>query len=239
MSIRLATYNIHACIGADRRFDPERIARVLQELDADVIALQEVDHHAVGDSDVLGYLAKQTGLTAIAGHIRVRELRQYGNALLTKLPIVSTELIDLCVAGCEPRGALEACLDWNGSQLQVIATHLGLRPGERRQQVRRLLRHTEVVAADYSVLFGDINEWLLWGRPLRWLHRRFAAPPHRRTFPARWPLFALDRIWARPRVALSDIQAHQTPLARIASDHLPLKARLSLLQPAETDQSAP
>lgn len=227
MPIRLATYNIHSCIGADRRFDPQRIAKVLMELDADVIALQEVDHHVIGDSDVLGYLASETGLTAIAGHIRLRELRQYGNALLTRLPILTTELIDLSISGCEPRGVLEACLDWHGSRLQVSATHLGLGPGERRRQVRQLLICSEVAAADYAVLFGDINEWLLWGRPLRWLHKRFGMTPHQRTFPARWPLFALDRIWAWPSAALTDIQVHTSPLARIASDHLPLKAQLS------------
>jgi hypothetical protein len=110
--------------------------------------------------------------------------------------------------------------------VRVIATHLGLRPDERRWQVRRLLSLFETGTADYSVLLGDLNEWLLWGRPLRWLRRQFAPTPHLPTFPARLPLFALDRIWVRPRAALHRLVVHVSAAARLASDHLPLRAEL-------------
>jgi endonuclease/exonuclease/phosphatase family metal-dependent hydrolase len=227
MRIMLATYNIHACIGADSRFMPERTVQVLRELDADVIALQEVEHHAIDDRDLLDYLAAETGLTAIAGPTLLRETRHYGNALLSRLPVLTTDRIDLSLPQREPRGALDVALDWRGQCLRVVATHLGLRAGERRRQVRRLLALMDSGSADISVLLGDLNEWLLWGRPLRWLRRRFAPASHPRTYPARFPLLAMDRIWVRPCAALAGIAVHDSPAARIASDHLPLKAGLT------------
>lgn len=235
MQITLATYNIHACIGVDRCFDPERIVQVLNELDVDVAALQEVEHNAIDDHDLLDYLAEKTGLTAIAGPTLLRETRDYGNALLTRLPIVTVKRIDLSLPQREPRGALDVMHDWHGQRIHVVATHLGLRPGERRQQIRRLLALFDSGGADFSVLLGDLNEWLLWGRPLRWLRRHFAPTPHPRTYPARFPLLALDRIWVHPRAALTRIGIHDSPAARLASDHLPLKAQLSSdRQPALT-----
>lgn len=226
--MRLATYNIHTGIGTDGRFDPHRVARVLQELDADVVALQEVEQHAVGDIDLLEFLAASGGYEALAGPTLLRDTRDYGNAVLTRLPVVSAQRIDLSLAQREPRGALEVMLDWQGQRLQVVATHLGLRPGERRRQVGRLLQLFESGSADISVLLGDLNEWLLWGRPLRWLRRHFTATPEPRTYPTRFPLFALDRIWVSPRDALVNIGIHDSPTARAASDHFPLKAELAV-----------
>jgi endonuclease/exonuclease/phosphatase family metal-dependent hydrolase len=111
--------------------------------------------------------------------------------------------------------------------LRVLATHLGLRPRERRQQVRKLLAAVESELSHPTILMGDLNEWYLWGRPLRWLHAHFqekpSAPP---TFPARRPVFALDRIWISPAGCLRRLQSHASPLARVASDHLPLTAEV-------------
>ena len=75
-----------------------------------------------------------------------------------------------------------------------------------------------------DVLMGDINEWFLWGRPLRWLHRRFGYSPAPATFPVCLPMFALDRIWIRPQERMHRVAAHVSLAARMASDHLPLLA---------------
>lgn len=226
MHLRLATYNIHACIGLDGHFAPERTARVLRELDVDLLALQEVEHHPVDHSDLLDYLAARSGLRAITGPTLLRGDRHYGNALLTRLPVLRSHPVDLSLPGREPRGALDVHLDWMGRDLQSIATHLGLRPGERRDQIRRLLRLVTPLQADLALLMGDLNEWLLWGRPLRWLHARFSPGPHRATYPSCWPVLALDRIWTTPGWRLSQLRPHRSPLARRASDHLPLRAVL-------------
>ncbi|PLW82580.1 endonuclease [Kineobactrum sediminis] len=224
--LTVATYNIHACIGNDQRFDPERTVSVLLELDADVIALQEVEHHNMDGHDMLDYLANETGLTAIAGPTLLRATRRYGNALLTRLPVSLVNRIDLSSGGREPRGALEVMLDWDGGTLQLVATHLGLMPWERRLQVQQLISLFEPEIADTAVLMGDLNEWFLWGRPLRWLHAHFQAIPIRATWPAKRPVFALDRIWVDPRAQLESLEVHTSPLARMASDHLPLKGYL-------------
>ncbi|HVW63488.1 MAG TPA: endonuclease/exonuclease/phosphatase family protein [Nitrosospira sp.] len=228
MNLTLATYNIHACIGADGRFEPDRTVDVLRELDADVVALQEVEHHDVDGSDLLDYLAAKTGLTPIAGPTLLRETRHYGNALLTRLPILAVNRVDLTLPGHEARGAIDVTLGSNGHRMQVVATHLGLKPWERRQQVRQLLRLFDIGSKDVYVLLGDLNEWFLWGRPLRWLHAHFKQTPHRATFPSRRPFMALDRLWVHPRRRLTAVEAHVSKLARIASDHLPLKGIIDL-----------
>jgi len=224
MGLTVATYNIHACIGTDGRFEPGRIVDVLQELDVDVVALQEVEHHDVEGYDLLDYLAAKTGLTPIAGPNLLRGSRHYGNAILTRLPILASKPVDLSLPGHEPRGAIDVTLDGNGRRVQVVATHLGLMPGERRHQVRQLLKLFDIGLTDIYILLGDLNEWFLWGRPLRWLHAHFKSTPHCPTFPSRWPLMALDRLWVHPRRRLQKVEAHTSKLARIASDHLPLKA---------------
>jgi endonuclease/exonuclease/phosphatase family metal-dependent hydrolase len=223
--MNIATYNIHSCIGTDGCFSPERTARVLQELEAGIIALQEVENLRADDLTLLEGLAAATNLEAIAGPTIALETRHYGNAVLTDLPILHVRRIDLSVPRREPRGALDVTLEWQNEPLQIITTHLGLRPAERRDQVRRILSDIEL-NAERIILLGDINEWALWGRPLRWIRRHFEPTPHLRTYPARFPVFALDRIWARPRSALRRIAVHDSPLARMASDHLPLIAEL-------------
>jgi len=226
-AIRLASYNTHGGIGRDGPFVPKRIADVLKEMDADIVALQEVENRATG-FDMLAYLKGETGFEAIAGPTLLRRGADYGNGLLTRFEVLSVQRINLCVDRCEPRGAIDVELDCGGTPMRVLATHLGLKPYERREQIQRLLRVLEGDRPLPTVLMGDINEWFLWGRPLRWMHRHFEETPSPATFPAGFPIFALDRMWVKPRGLLSNIEVHSTPLARKASDHLPLKAELTL-----------
>ncbi|WP_292441182.1 endonuclease/exonuclease/phosphatase family protein [Methylophaga sp.] len=226
--LKLASYNIHAAVGTDGHFDPFRIAEVVREVDADIIALQEVEHHRVNDLDLLDFLAQQTNMTALAGPTMLRESRDYGNAILSRLPIVSHRLIDLSLEPHEPRGALQVQFDYQGHRLLVYATHLGLKPVERRHQVKNILAEFEQQQADTTVLMGDLNEWFLWGRPLRWLHRYFDTTPACRSFPSTWPVLTLDRIWVQPRRHLIAVAAHRSALARKASDHLPVTALVEL-----------
>jgi endonuclease/exonuclease/phosphatase family metal-dependent hydrolase len=223
--LTLATYNVHDCIGRDGRFNPERIAAVLQELDADAVALQEVHWHPGKARHLLDDFASRLGCTALAGPTLLHERGHYGNAVLSRLPVLNVQRIELSVPGREPRGALEAMLGSSHGTLHLIATHLGLKPAERRLQMQRLLAHPAPRAAAH-VLLGDLNEWFLPGRPLRWLRSRFGRTPAPATYPARWPLLALDRIWVEPRSLLLELRPHASPLARVASDHLPLRAVL-------------
>jgi endonuclease/exonuclease/phosphatase family metal-dependent hydrolase len=222
--IRLASYNIHLGIGRDGQFDLERIARVINELDADAIALQEVS--LGGRSiDMLDFLGERCGMNAIAGPTLVSSAGEYGNAILTRMPAGVIHRWNISVGTREPRGAIDAHLHHRGMTLRMVATHLGLWPGERRRQIQQLL---EIIKRDNrfpTVLLGDLNEWFLWGRPLRWMHRYFKSTPAPATFPSGKPLFALDRIWVDPHRALQSVTAHTSAVARIASDHLPIVAR--------------
>lgn len=227
--LRVASYNIHQCVGADGRRLPDRVAEVLAEIAADVVALQEVDARpgAASDSMQMQHLASRLGLHAFAGPTILRHDGHYGNALLTRHPVLDLRHVDLTVYRREPRAAIDADLDAGGRAVRVIATHLGLLPGERRFQARRLL---ELLSADSDVpviLCGDINEWFGIGRPLRWLNRRLGPCSRLRTFPAAFPVFALDRVWAT-RATLVRAAVHASATARQASDHLPLVAELEI-----------
>ncbi|MFL9927195.1 endonuclease/exonuclease/phosphatase family protein [Herbaspirillum lusitanum] len=223
--LTVATYNIHSAVGTDGRFDPKRIGTVLREINADVIALQEVPLGGNGRPNVLELLQQETGFHAVEGPTEDSARRRYGNAVLSRYPILQSQSIDISFGSREPRGALDADIDCHGHPLRVIAVHLGLRPAERRDQIRRLLQAFDTDLAPV-ILLGDVNEWFVWGRPLRWLVSHFEAAPAPRTFPSRWPVFSLDRIWISPRHRLQHVRAHATPLARIASDHLPLVAHI-------------
>lgn len=226
--LRVASYNVHGFVGTDGRRSVARVARVLRELDAQVIALQEVEFEA-GEAapEPVAILAELTGFRAVGAPID-RHGQPFGNALLTTLPVLESRRICLAYPACEPRTALEVRIETGSRPLRVIATHLGLRPGERRYQVRRILEHVSHDERSLTVLVGDFNEWFLMGRPLRWLHARFGRSPAVRSFPSRFPLLALDRIWAHPQQALRGVHAYVGGDARCASDHLPLLAELSL-----------
>lgn len=225
-SFSAVSYNIHQCVGLDGRRDVDRIARVLKDVDSHIIGLQEVgtDFSGGRKSGQMEHLAKATGLQAIAGHTIELQTGPYGNVLLTGWHVVESRLLDLSLRGREPRGAIDADLMIQGETVRVVVTHLGLRAAERRYQVRRLLEALSQRPSRFIVLLGDINEWILRSRPLRWLYARFGKPPAPRTFPSWFPLFALDRIWVLPPEVLLDVHVHATPLTRIASDHLPVKA---------------
>ena len=225
--VRVATYNVHRAIGTDGRSDPKRILGVLREIDADVYALQEVEAHDDGE-DMLAWLGNEMGFHSVPGTTLKRHDGHFGNGLLSRCPIRARRVADLSWRGREPRGAIAIDIDCSGRELRVVATHLGLRPAERRDQVAQLLHLLRERPDDHSILLGDLNEWFLWGRPLRRLHRHFKATPSLATFPSFAPFLALDRVWAHPRAMLKRLDVHRTPLSRRASDHLPLVATLEL-----------
>lgn len=228
MRLRVASYNVHGCVGRDGRRDVARVARVIGELRADVIGLQEVDSRHLTDDEAptqLAELAGATGTRGLSGPTLRTEQGEYGNAILSRLPVHEERSLDLSVPGYEPRGALAARLDAGVAALHAVVTHFGLRWRERREQLDRLLFWLEPELAGPTVLFGDLNEWWYRSQVLRRLGGCFAPSRAVRTFPAHRPLLALDRMFASG-ARLEETHAHRSPLARTASDHLPVVSAL-------------
>lgn len=228
----VASYNIHRGIGLDRRRDLDRIAAVIEEMQPDVIGLQEVIRAAGSPhADQAGYLAGRLGMELVMGVTRELGGGTYGNVVLSRLPIVGSATHDLSHGRRERRGALRVDLASNGAVVHVFNCHFGLAFRERRRQIELLGAFIGVSAelAGPRVLMGDFNEWHL-GPVTRGLRREFASPMRRlrRTHPAVFPVFALDRIYWDGELEGDELRAHRSRLAKMASDHLPLVARLRL-----------
>lgn len=226
-SFTLATYNIHSCIGRDGRYDPDRILRVINHLNADILALQEVTSLYDSDLNLLDWLGEQTGLRVIPGLTMFRETEGYGNAVLTRHRIDRIARLNISVDGREPRGAVSLRLRIENKNVHVMATHLGLSRQERRAQAARIVKAFQASPSDVAVLMGDLNEWFAWSTPLRRLRRYFTGSGTPATFPARFPVLALDRIMVHPPGYLHGMAAVKIPLSRTASDHLPVRAELA------------
>ena len=219
---RIVSYNVHACIGSDGRFDPARIAAILETLEPDFVALQEVEDRRYRGTRVSEFLAERLGLAAHYGSTLQRGDAPYGNLLLAGHPVAELRTHDISIPGGEPRGAIEAVCALGEARLRIVATHLGLGAAERRRQVRLLRPLLHVAGADITVLAGDINEWRPAAASVRALVREFDFHSRARSFPARLPLFALDRIFVSPAGLVREIRAVKTEACRQASDHLPI-----------------
>jgi endonuclease/exonuclease/phosphatase family metal-dependent hydrolase len=231
--LRVGTYNLHSCVGGDRRYDPERTLRVLRELDADVLALQEVGGYLHDGVEQIHFFEQKLGMHAMAGPNLTRRGTQFGNALLVRGKVLRSQLVDLKVLPFEPRGAIDAVVETGLGRLRVVATHLGLFPRERRRQIEILAKMLEQEPQALTVFMGDFN---IFG-PERTVLKRIGAPrrlPKLYSFPARLPLMSLDRIWTIPNERLMTRAVHRTALSRIASDHLPVVADITMVEGAHS-----
>ncbi|WP_018124048.1 endonuclease/exonuclease/phosphatase family protein [Desulfovibrio oxyclinae] len=227
--LRAASYNVHSWRGSDGRSEPERIMTVIKNLNADFVALQEVvSMSRTGTPCSLGELAAGIGMDIQFGPTMFRSDSRYGNALLSRISPRQVIRHPLECFGREPRGAIEAHYDYHGLHLCVVATHLGLKRKERRCQMDAIHELVANTRADATILMGDLNEWLPWGHLPRRLSDLFGPTKTPRTFPARVPVFALDRIYIRPGGRMLSLTADRRPPARTASDHLPLVAELDV-----------
>lgn len=230
--VLVASYNVHKCVGTDGRFDPERTGRVIHEIDADVIALQEADKR-FGDRNGLLDLARlerEAGLTAVPVSGQVKAHGWHGNVVLFRRGSVR-DVHQIKLPGLEPRGAVVAEIELEaGGTIRIVAAHFGLLRRSRTRQVRAILDIMNDSDEIPTLLMGDLNEWRLNGRSaLAMFETAFGElPPAVPSFPSRLPLLALDRLISNRKEILSPIMAHDTPLARLASDHLPIKAWVSL-----------
>ena len=247
MRLRVATYNIHRAIGVDRRFRPDRIARILDAHDPDVVMLQEVDDGAPRSREMnLGReLAQALGYEhyAIGHNVTLRKGR-YGNATLSRWPILRERNIDLTVGLRKRRGCqhtLIAVESPSGKlrRLEVFNLHLGLSARERERQVGLLMRAREFASLPYEVpalVAGDFNDWRSLLRPffveMLAFHSATGGNGGREraiaTFPSFFPQGSLDRIYYRGPLRLVSARRCRFAASQVASDHLPVIADFDL-----------
>jgi endonuclease/exonuclease/phosphatase family metal-dependent hydrolase len=237
-TIKILSYNVHSCVGTDRRLDPGRIADVIAELSPDIIGLQELDvgRRRTGSVDQADTIARHLKMEFQFHPALSVEEERYGDALLTALPMRLVKAGAITSIG-EPRGALWAEVETIAGPLQVFNTHLGLLRRDRQAQAEELcgpgwLGHPQALDKPL-VLIGDFNS-IPSSAPYRTLlghlqdargqTGRLPAP----TFPSRWPLLRLDHVFVSGGPEIVSAQAVKTPLARRASDHLPLLVTIKL-----------
>ena len=231
MQIKFASYNIHKAVGLDRRRDPERILTVLREIDADVVALQEVDRRFGRRMSALPLDAIHTTTDYVPVPLSMKpdSLGWHGNAILVRRGIDLLEAAPVPLPVLEPRGAIRADLRVEGRRLRVVGMHLDLSGLRRRHQVRSVVAHCAGCEAGVpTVMMGDLNEWAQRGGCLREFDDNWRVLAPGRSFPSRRPMAMLDRIVISPEWEVLGTAVHHSPLSATGSDHLPVFATLRL-----------
>lgn len=231
VDVRIATYNIHRCRGLDRRTDPARIARVIKDIDADIIAMQEViGAGPAGTVDQAQEIGALTGMGWVMAPARELRGHIFGNVVMSRFPLRSHAQRDLTWRVCEHRNVQRVDIDFDGRILHLFNVHLGTALMERRYQAGQLAAYVHHKRAPGpKVVVGDFNEWSR-GLATRLLSQKLKALdlyPHlkkRRTYPGVFPLLHLDHIYYAGRMDIVGIELPRTRLSLVASDHLPLVA---------------
>jgi len=224
--LKLMTYNVHSAIGSDKKRDYDRIIKVIREIDPHIINLQEVDlkpHASNGrQSFLFEKINSNLDYSGVKGITMLKSDSAFGNAMFVKAEPHKIENHDISFGKREPRGVMDCLYKINGNTLRVINTHLGLKKRERIFQfgrIKELLQDKQNVP---TLLSGDFNEWQFRSRQLQHLKQHVDMVNRQNTFPARYPVFALDLMFYNKGLKLMNYKVHQSILSRQASDHLPL-----------------
>jgi endonuclease/exonuclease/phosphatase family metal-dependent hydrolase len=238
--ILVASYNMRKAIGTDRRRRPERTLDVLNEVGADVVALQEADRRfgARHSAIPLQLIQEQSPYKAVPFEARAGSLGWHGNAILVRkeVEVLGMELLHL--PSLEPRGAVLADLLVNGAPRRVVGMHLDLSGLWRRRPAAAILQHLERRPGDpATVLMGDLNEWSVKGGCLRDFAHGHQIVTCGRSFHSRRPIAMLDRIIVSRELEVVESGTHLSPTARRASDHLPIWARVKVSSPLPNEET--
>ena len=232
VDVRIATYNVHRCRGMDRRTDPARIAKVIQSLDADVIAMQEVIGAGASGVDQAQEIGAITGMGWVMAAAREFRGHLYGNVVMSRYSMTSHAQCDLTWRACEHRNAQRVDIDLDGRILHVFNVHLGTALMERRHQASRLAAyvHDKRVTGP-KIVVGDFNEWTK-GLATKVLSEKLKALDlypylkRRVTYPGIFPVLHLDHIYYEGELEVRKVELPRTRLSLMASDHLPLVVEL-------------
>jgi endonuclease/exonuclease/phosphatase family metal-dependent hydrolase len=216
--VRLMTWNIHGALGRNPRFDLDRVVGLVKRHAPDIVALQEIDSRRARAAHVdnpFAILQEALGNHAIGAKTVTTADGEYGQALISRWPMLNTEIHDLSYPEREPRREIGSDIQTPSGPIRVIATHLGL-------SLRKMLGTIGIP----TVALGDFNDWMWAGSVRRSLARALPAYTRHATFPSVCPLFQLDRVYVWPREAL--LGSHTDFEARRISDHLPVIADIRL-----------
>jgi endonuclease/exonuclease/phosphatase family metal-dependent hydrolase len=236
--MRLMTYNVHRCVGVDRRLDVERIVGVIAEHEPDIVCLQELDvgRARTGGVDQALRIADLLMMSVRFHAAMTIEQEEYGDAILTRWPerLIRVGALPTVrgIPGLEPRGAIWARVERpNFPPLNILTTHFGLVPREQKLQAEALVGKDWMGHSDCqgpTILAGDFNATSIT-RPYRTLtghladsQRLFGLKPTLKTFPSGFPAIRIDHVFVSPHIRITGVKIAFSPLARMASDHLPL-----------------
>ena len=231
MQIKVASYNIRKAVGLDWRRKPARVLSVLNELDADIVALQEVDRRFGSRVTALDpeMIEKETDYQAIKFSPRPQSLGYHGNVILARKRVSVVDARPMALPHLAPRGAAVADLDVDGHRVRVVGMHLGLTRKWRQLQTETVVKELRALEANMpTVLMGDLNEPDLKSGVLRAFEQRHTIAVCGPSFHASMPVFSLDRIIVTEDIAIAEAGVHKSALSREASDHLPIWAKLAL-----------
>jgi endonuclease/exonuclease/phosphatase family metal-dependent hydrolase len=228
MSLRILSYNVHKCLGLDRRRRPDRVVSVMAGTEADVLVLQEVDHRLGRRPAALPRdLAEgRTGLRLLPFALSAPSLGWHGQTMLVRPDFTPLALRRIILPGLEPRGAIVAELATPAGAVRIVGVHLGLIRRYRRMQLAAISAWLSHHAPLPTVIVGDFNEWSSQGGDVLGTGFHIHAPGP--SFPAARPVGRLDRFAVGPGLHLRDAGVTDGTLARVASDHLPVWAEIGL-----------
>jgi len=228
-TVTVASYNMRKAIGTDRQRRPERILEVLHEIDADIVCLQEADRRFGTKLSALplDLIAERSDYRAVPFDVRPGGIGWHGNAILVRKAASVVECRPLALPVLEPRGAVLADIRIAGVELRIVGMHLDLSGLWRRRQAKAVLAHVAACPRTLpTILMGDMNEWSPHGGCLRDFGADYRFAPTGRSYHARRPMACLDRILVSPGMTVIDSGVHHSRKATLASDHLPIWARI-------------
>ncbi|WP_166416438.1 endonuclease/exonuclease/phosphatase family protein [Cochlodiniinecator piscidefendens] len=223
MPLRIASYNIRKCIGTDRKRDPHRVLSVINEINADVIALQEADRRLGARPSALpqSLIESQSRYQVAPFALNEVSLGWHGNAVLLGPQTTLLDVDHITLPGLEPRGAVLADIQTPRGALRLIGVHLGLLRSSRKLQLDTITKTIGKRRPLPTVMIGDFNEWSKT-KGLCGLPDQYQVFSPGQSFHARRPIAPLDRVAHGPEVSVQNAGVIETPLARRASDHLPI-----------------
>ncbi|MBD2840643.1 endonuclease/exonuclease/phosphatase family protein [Erythrobacter rubeus] len=230
-TFKLVSYNIHKCVGTDRRRDPMRVLRVLLEVDADIVVLQEADHRFGSRRSAIPQflIENHSDYRPIPFDVQHESIGWHGNTILVRRSVEIESHSIVSIPYLEPRGVVTADLNVSGRSIAVFGMHLDLSGLWRTRQARAIAELAQQTSADRpTLLSGDLNEWRRSSGAFREFERHFEILDCGRSFHSRRPVAQLDRIIHNDQVTALACGVHRSALAAKASDHLPVWGKFRL-----------